>query len=185
MASSNSGPGIFEWILIGGAAWLAWNWWTSQSTAAAAPAGSSGGSSAPPCPSPGVLSNNVCTCPQPNTMINGVCTPPPTYVPPTLVQQLQVLAGASVTQLNADQWNYYLTQPSPQGLNQPSPANFTSAFFPQGRPAAGQTEQTMTAAQFVNALGLSGLGFPFRIVRGRGFGQVITMHDLRRAGGRY
>lgn len=182
---------IFTYVLLGGAAYLAWNWWTSQPAAAAPAGGSSGGSggTAPACPSPGVLTNNVCTCPAPNTMVSGVCTAPPTYVPPTLTQQLQTLAGANVTALNADQWNYYLTQPSPQGLAQPGNPNFTQIFFPSGRPPAGTSEPTMTAAQFVAAIGNPGLSgyqgykraIPVPAMYARGMGR-ITLGDLRNAG---
>jgi hypothetical protein len=184
--AQSSGPSITEILLLGGAAYLAYTWFTTPAAAAAAPAG---GTSTPPCPSPGVLTNNVCTCPAPNTMVSGVCTAPPVYVPPTLTQQLQSLAGAGVTMLNADQWNYYLTQPSPQGLAQPGSSNFTSIFFPNGRPPAGTAEQTMTAAQFVNAIGNPGLSgyqgykraIPVPPMYARGMGR-ITLGDLRNAG---
>jgi hypothetical protein len=110
---------------------------------------------------------------------------------PTLTQQLQALAGANVTALNADQWNYYLTQPSPQGLAQPGNPNFTQIFFPSGRPPAGTAEPTMTAAQFVAAIGNPGLSgyqgyvraIPVPSMYARGFGH-FTLGDFRRAGGR-
>jgi hypothetical protein len=87
-------------------------------------------------------------------------TPPPyQYNPPTLVQQLQNAAGAGVTVLNADQWQYYWmnTLKKPQ-VDQTS---FDALFFPQGRPSDPAQNPTMTANQFVAALatkGISGYG---------------------------
>lgn len=201
MANNN----ILTWLLLGGAAYVAYEWLTQPASSS----GSSGESGPPPCPAPGVLSGSICTCPapavlsgsvctcgSPNTLISGVCTAPPTYVPPSLTQQLQTLAGSGVTELNADQWNYYYSSPSPQGLAQPSPPTFSTIFFPEGRPPSGTAETTMTAAQFVNAIGnpgLSGFGnvgykrlmrvpIIFSRQRGYGFGATqFTLGDLRRA----
>ena len=164
---AQSSGGIFEWVLIGGAVYLAYQWFTTPAAVAAAPA----------------------TTPPATTPPASTATPPVAYVPPTLTQQLQALAGSNVTALNADQWNYYLTQPSPAGLAQPGNPNFTTIFFPSGRPPAGTAEPTMTADQFVAAIGNPGLSgyqgykraIPVPALYARGMGR-ITLGDLRNAG---
>lgn len=169
--AQSSGPGIMEILLLGGAAYVAYQFFTVSTVPAATTTPASGG--APPATTPPASTT----------------TPPVTYVPPTLTQQLQTLAGAGVTALNADQWNYYLTQPSPQGLAQPGNSNFTQIFFPSGRPPAGTSEPTMTAAQFVAAIGNPGLSgyqgykraIPVPAMYARGMGR-ITLGDLRNAG---
>jgi hypothetical protein len=160
-----AGSNILTYALLGGAAYLAYNYFTSQP--ATTTTTTTGGSTPPP-------------------------PPPVAYVPPIMSAQLQALAG-SATMLNADQWNYYYTSPAPQGLAQPTITNFDTIFFPNGRPADPTNNPTMTAAAFVAALGikgLSGLGYRRYIpvprlvtMRDRGFGQY-TLADLRRAGRR-
>jgi hypothetical protein len=170
MASSN----VFTWVLLGGAAYLAYNYFSTPVVAAAAPAGGS----APPTPATPVTP----TAP---------VTPPVAYVPPSLTQQLQTLAGPGVSTLDADQWNYYYSQPSPTGLGQPAVANFNSIFFPTGRPADNTQNPQMTAAQFVAAIGNPGLSgyqgykraIPVPDMWARGMGH-FTLGDFRRAGGR-
>lgn len=166
---AQSGSNFIEIALLAGAAYLAYEWFTTTSTSTTAPA----------------------------TPTTAPSSPSVAYIPPTLTQQLQTLAGAGVTLLNADQWNYYYTSAAPLGLAQPSLANFNTIFFPQGRPAAGTAEPVITAAQFVNAIGNPGLsgyrhgrGYSARIIMpvlitpsaGRGFGGgKYTLGDLRRA----
>jgi len=152
---------IFTWVLIGGAAYLAWNWWTSQPVAAAAPP--AGGTTPPATPA----------------------APTVAYVPPTQTQQLQTAAGAGVTVLNADQWSYYWNQ---LGFPSIDPTKWQNVFFPNGRPASGSAAPTMTAGAYVSALQGAGLA-GYR--RGMGAFHIpvpvvghYTLGDLRRAGGR-
>jgi hypothetical protein len=163
-----AGNNILPIILVGGAAYLAWNWWQSQPAALSVVAA---GGAVPPPVSPAPV------------------VPAVAYVPPTTAQALQAAAGAGVTQLNADQWQFYWDQLG----KTPIPATvFTTHFFPTGRPPDASQNPLMTAAQFVSSLsgaGLSGyrrgMGFviPVPIVRGRG-GVGYTMADFRRAGRR-
>jgi hypothetical protein len=163
---ANSSP-ILTYVLIGGAAYLAYQWWISQPVAAANTTTS--GSGTPP----------PATTPPPASVV---------YVPPTRAQQLQTAAGAGVTTLNADQWAYYWNQ---LGFPAVDGGAWNTAFFPSGRPPAGSPEPAMTASAYMTALGLSGykhgmgaIMIPVPLVRGRGFGNHYTLGDLRRAGGR-
>ena len=159
------------WVLLAGAAYIAYEYFFSTPAVAAA-------------------------APATGTATTTTTTPPAStvsYVPPSLTQQLQTLAGPGVTSLDADQWNYYYTSAAPQGLAQPAISNFDTIFFPNGRPSDPSQNPQMTAAQFVAALGnpgLSGLNgrgwaraIPVPAMAARGFGQ-FTLGDLRRAGGR-
>lgn len=169
MAGSSN---ILTYVLVGGAAYLAYNWFTNQSTVVAAPV------------------------PTPTPTPTGTTPPPVSYVPPVMSAQLQKLAGPGVTTLNADQWNYYYTSAPPTGLGQTGIANFDTIFFPNGRPADASNNPQMSASQFVAALGvtgLSGVGFGTRRIisvpkvylKGRGFAGVkYTLGDLRKAGRR-
>lgn len=167
MAQSN----ILTWVLLGGAAYIAYEWFMS----------------------PAVSLGDAATVPPTGTPATTPAAPTVAYVPPSLTQQLATLAGPGVTTLDADQWNYYYTSAAPQGLGQPAISNFTTLFFPNGRPSDPSQNPQMTAAQFVAALGnpgLSGLNgrgwaraIPVPAMRARGFGQ-FTLGDLRRAGGR-
>jgi hypothetical protein len=158
------------WVLLAGAAYIAYEYLFSTPAVASTPA------SIPPATTPA-------------TPVG----PAVSYVPPSLTTQLQTLAGPGVTTLDADQWNYYYTTAPPQGLGQTGPANFTIIFFPNGRPSDPSQNPQMTAAQFVAAIGnpgLSGLNgrgwaraIPVPAMQARGFGQ-FTLGDLRRAGGR-
>ena len=166
MAQSNG----LTWVLLAGAAYVAYEYLFAAP--ATVPAGASS-TTAPPSTT--------------------TTTPPVSYVPPSLTQQLQTLAGPGVTSLDADQWNYYYTTAAPQGLGQPAVSNFMTIFFPNGRPSDPSQNPQMTAAQFVAAIGnpgLSGLNgrgwaraIPVPAMAARGFGQ-FTLGDLRRAGGR-
>lgn len=172
---ASSGPNVIELALLAGAAYLAYEWLFATPAASTTPSSSSTGTTTSTTSSSSVA-----------------------YVPPTLTQQLQTLAGAGVTLLNADQWNYYYTSAPPLGLGQSTLANFNTIFFPQGRPPAGTAEPTITAAQFVAAIGNPGLsgyrasrGYSAAIkmpvvltpkIAGRGFaGGQYTLGDLRRA----
>jgi hypothetical protein len=156
---------IFTYILIGGAAYLAWSWWTSQPAAAAPASGSAGPPATPAAPSVA-------------------------YIPPTIAQQLQTAAG-SATNLDADQWAFYWNQ---IGQPATDPTKWNTTFFPHGRPANGAAAPTMTAAAYVAALqgagvsgyrrGMGAFMIPVPIVQGRGFGSQYTLGDLRKAGGR-
>lgn len=168
---AKGGGGILEYILLGGAAYLGYLWLTSPSPAAvaAAPAGGA----APPTPA-------------------APAAPSVAYVPPTPTQALQTAAGANVTSLDADQWQYYWNQ-----LGNPpiTGTDFNNLFFPQGRPSDPSLNPMMTAAQFVAALGTKGLAgykglgmvnIPIMIAPapgGRGFaGGRYSLGDLMRAG---
>jgi hypothetical protein len=160
MASNN----ILTYVLVGGAAYLAYNWWQNQQTPALVPV--------PPTPLP------PATPPQAQV-------PPTAYVPPSTVQQLQNAAGAGVTTLNADQWQFYWNQ-----IGKPAISSdiFTALFFPTGRPSDPSQAPMMTATAFASALaskGLSGGGRGYRraSLGAYGMGQY-TMADFRRAGRR-
>jgi len=160
-----AGSNIITYALLGGAAYLAYNWWQSQPGALSVVAAGSG--VPPPAPLPVV--------------------PPVAYVPPTTTQALQTAAGAGVATLNADQWQYYWNQLG----KSPIPGDtFTKLFFPTGRPPDASQNPTMTAAQFVSSLtgaGLSGYKHNGRVYipvpSVAGFGGY-TMADFRRAGRR-
>ncbi len=137
--------------LLGGAAYLAWEWWTAQTVQALAAPVISGSSTS--------------------------STPPPAYVytPPTLQQQMQTDANSNAFavngQLDAYQWAtlYNGTSPTP-----PPIPNVNAIFFPNGLPATqtpnapGMSSQglpLMSLATFLQGLqangintGLSGLG---------------------------
>ena len=163
MAGSNN---FMTYLLLGGAAYIAYEYFFSTPTVAAA------------------------TATTPATPVTPT-TPVVAYVPPTTTQQLQAAAGAGVTALNADGWSFYWAQIGQTAI---PAATFDTLFFPNGRPASSSDEPTMTAAAFVSALQGAGLAgyrrgmgayrIPVPIVRGRGFGNHYTLGDLRRAGGR-
>lgn len=163
------------WVLIAGAAYIAYEYFIAPAAATTTTG------TTPPATTTG-------TTPVTSTPAPGVA-----YVAPSLTQQLATLAGPGVTSLNADQWNYYYTSATPQGLGQSAIANFNTIFFPNGRPADSTQNPQMTAAQFVAAIGnpglsgLSGRGYtrviPVPAMMARGFGH-FTLGDLRRAGGR-
>jgi hypothetical protein len=157
------------WVLLAGAAYIAYEYLFATPAVAAAPA-------APATP----------TTP---------AAPVVAYVPPTQTQQLQTAAsGTASTQLDADQWSYYWQQ---LGLPAVDGGKWNTLFFPNGRPANGAAAPTMTAAAYVAALqgaGLAGyrargmgafmIPVPYVQHGGRGFGAHYTLGDLRRAGGR-
>jgi hypothetical protein len=164
MAGSNN---TFTYVLLAGAAYIAYNWWKSQPATTTTTTG--GGSGTPP-----------------------VTTPGTQYVPPTTLQQLQTAAGSSTAMLNADQWQVYWNN-----IGKPAISSdiFTALFFPTGRPSDPAQTPTFSASDFLSALsskGLSGyrgrgavyLPVPRVLVRGRGFGGY-SLGDFRRAGGRY
>jgi hypothetical protein len=172
MAGNSNSSNLLTYVLVGGAAYLAYNYFTSTfpwSVAAAAPATGT----APPTP----------TTP---------AAPVVAYVPPTQTQQLQTAAsGTASTQLDADQWSYYWQQ-----LNLPAVdgGKWNTLFFPSGRPPSGTAAPTMTASAYVSALQGAGLAgykrgmgqvarIPVPIFFGRGFGKY-DLGDLRKAGGR-
>lgn len=171
MANSSN---ILTYALVGGAAYLAYTYFTAPTVAAAPVPAPAGGSTPPPAQSGPVVA----------------------YVPPTQVQQLQNAAGANVTVLNADQWGYYWSN---LGLPTIDPTQWNNVFFPNGRPAGGAAAPTMTAGAYVSALqgaGLAGykrgMGSVARIPvpkfyryggEGKGFG-LYDLGDLRKAGGR-
>lgn len=169
MANSSN---ILTYALVGGAAYLAYTYFTAP-TVAAAPAGGTTPPTTPPVTGPVVA-----------------------YVPPTQVQQLQNAAGANVTVLNADQWGYYWQN---LGLPTIDATQWNNVFFPNGRPAGGAAAPTMTAAAYVSALQGAGLAgykrgmgqvaripvpkFYRQVGEGKGFG-LYDLGDLRKAGGR-
>lgn len=171
MANSSN---ILTYALVGGAAYLAYTYFTAPTVGAAPAGGTTPPSTTPPVTGPVV-----------------------SYVPPTQVQQLQTAAGGSATTvLNADQWSYYWQQ---LGLPAVDGGKWNTVFFPNGRPPAGAAAPTMTAAAYVSALqgaGLAGykrgMGQVARIPvpkfyrqggEGKGFG-LYDLGDLRKAGGR-
>lgn len=173
-----AGDNTLKYLLIGGAAYLAYEYFFA--TPAATPVTST--------PATGTTT----TSGSGTTTTSGSGST--TSAAPTTVQQLQTAAGAGVTTLNADEWSFYWTQIGKPTL---SPTQFASTFFPNGRPTDATTYPQYTASQFVTALsgaGISGLGnvgfgtrriiqVPLLLVQtGRGFGQ-FDLGDLRRAGG--
>lgn len=130
-----SGMGdILKYGLLAGAAYLIYQQFFA--TPAAAP-GATGGTPPPAPPA----------------------APPYTYVPPTLAVQLANSNSSGNANLNADQWAYYWNNTLSKAAIDPTV--FTSLFFPNGRPSNPSQSPTMTAAQFVAALGskgVSGLG---------------------------
>ena len=132
--------------LLGGAAYLAYNWWTSSSVPAPISPVATG--PAPPPPTPGV------------------------YIPPTITQQMQQAAAANTIiagqggQGSAYQWAAVWA-----GIGQPAIADVNSIFFPQGTPPAGTAYPLMSLDTFMAALqskglwnGVSGLGQAVRLI---------------------
>ena len=140
MASSSIGT-ILGLGIAGVAGYFLWNKFGQSAPAAAPPPATSGG---------GVIPSS---------------TPPPagsgvSYSQPSLAQQLASAAQGNAFlvggKMNADQWEYILTNP-PLSRSPVDPGKFNSAFFPSGRPADPASNPTMTPDQFVAALGLSGM----------------------------
>jgi len=155
MAGSSN---VLTYVLLGGAAYVAYKYFTGTTTLIPAPVATTG--TTPP-----------------------VYPAPPAASGPTALQQLQAAGGTG--NLNADEWSYYWTQIGKPALD---PVTFNAAFFPPGRPSDATQNPTMTAAAFVAALGAKGIsGFlprPVFVRGGRGFGGY-GLADFRRAGGRY
>jgi len=132
-------------VLFGGAAWYAWNWFTSSTTATAA------------------------TPATPVTPVN-----PAVYVPPTTLQQMQTAAaGNSIVVSQGGQADAYQWATLWNEIGKPTINNINGLFFPAGLPAnaaavtaAGGTLSTqglplMTLTAFLSTLssaGISGLG---------------------------
>ena len=156
MAGSSN---VLTYVLLGGAAYVAYKYFTGTTTLVPAPVASTG-----------------------TTPVVGPAVPPPATGPTTL-QKLQAAGGTGA--LNADQWSYYWSQIGKPAID---PVTFNSAFFPNGRPDDATQNPTMTADAFIAALatkGLSGLlPRPVFVSRNRGFGGY-GLADFRRAGGRY
>ncbi len=205
MAGSSN---ILSYLLLGGAAYIAYEYFFAPAVAAAPAAGAG----TPACPSPNTMIGGVCTapisCPSPNTMVNGVCTAPaPPAAPaaqpiPTAAYSstdqpwaIQMAAAASANSLNIDQWNYYfnnLANTTWSGTLSPISATQEGTMLAK-LATLGQSESSlMTMPQWywlvtAGGGGLSGLAgrrrVPVPALHARGFGH-FTLGDLRRAGGR-
>jgi hypothetical protein len=157
---------ILTYVLVGGAAYLAYTYFTAPTTVTAT-------TPVVPPPTPAAPTAPVVA-----------------YIPPTQVQQLQNAAGAGVSVLNADQWSYYWQQ---LGLPTIDGTKWSNVFFPNGRPAGGAAAPTMSAQDYISALqgaglagyqrGMGAVRIAVPIFHGRGFGKY-DLGDLRRAGGR-
>jgi len=177
MAGSSN---VLTYVLLGGAAYVAYKYFTTPVTLVPSPTTTGGGTSGGSGGSSGGGSAPVITTP-----------PAPDASKATAAQAASGfrLAGAagSANPLNADQWNYYWNQ-----LGFTPNNNFDATFFPNGRPANTANYTKYTPIQFVVAadaggMGLSGLGGlprPVFVRGGRGFGGY-GLADFRRAGGRY
>lgn len=158
---------VLTYALLGGAAYVAYNWWKSQPVTSSSSSTTSGGTT-------GGTSSTVA------------------YVPPTTLQQLNTAAGSPTAMLNADEWSYYWTTK----LGKPAidSDTFTALFFPTGRPADPSQNPTMSATAFLAAIAGKGLsGYSGRrlylpvprlgVARNRGFGGY-GIADFQRAGRR-
>jgi hypothetical protein len=153
--------------LLGGAAYLAWNWWSSLSVAAPAAAVPSTTPTTPATSLPEVAPQagttaasqiqNLITTGNPGT------TP---FIP--LSQQLQLWASANgmgITyvengntanppgQLDADHWSAIYTTVTGNTIDG---TLFDSTFFPNGRPASASSNPVYTSTQFVQMLAATG-----------------------------
>src|ERR1700733_15089658 len=151
---ANSSP-ILTYALIGGAAYLAYQWWISQPVATTTT--TTGGGTTPPVPP---------TCAAPNTVVNGVCTPPAAPVvivttpkpiptaPYSAADQswaMQMAAAANANTLDIDQWGYYfnnLAKTTWKGTRSPISADQEGAMLAT-LASLGLTESTpMTLPQW-------------------------------------
>lgn len=161
MAKESSFGEILTLALLGGAGYLAWKWWSAQTTPA--PAAAPITTPAAPAPTPGA------------------------YTPPTPQQLMQSAAGSNSIiqaqggQADAYQWAELWKDAPPSGAGQ-SPVDVGKIFFPNGMPAAGtvvtnasqQGLPLMTLSTFLSGLqangintgatGVSGLGQAPRLI---------------------
>jgi hypothetical protein len=201
MAQSGS---PLTWVLLAGAAYVAWEYFFSTPSAAAPAGGSTGGTTTPSCLAPNTLVNGVCTAPAPASPASTTITfSGPTADPATTAWLTGIAAAAgegSAPLLNADQWSYYFNQgvagsvPTTVDLAHPAVVDTNLVLSAGNISAANRSNTVMTAGQYlalVNQSGATGLSgyrgglraIPVPAMRARGFGQ-FTLGDLRRAGGR-
>lgn len=158
-------------VVLGGGAWLLYEWWQQQQTATVP---GSVPSSALPTPTPGPLGTTVSSTPAaapttPAANSAGLAS---------IRSQLQALAAAylaanpSVTGLDVDQWNYYYAQI--RGVAFPDAAGaaiLTSLGIPFTAPGRSQTisvDQYLTAAAAAGLSGYRGMGAaPYLQLRNR------------------
>lgn len=189
------------WVLIAGAAYVAYEYFlapaaatTTTTTGGGTSGGSTGGTSGG---TTGGSSGSSTTTNIPNVTLSAcggtgqpVCTPAI-----TLALLMNGVAGGSATnivKLDIDQWAYYYDQ-----MATPLSGDQVNAIIAAaGITAANRSTVTMNAAQFLalaSGIGVAGLsgyggrGYARRIavpaLAARGFGH-FTLGDLRRAGGR-
>lgn len=190
---------IFTWVLLGGAAYLAYNYFTTPAVAAApAGGGTTGGGTTGGTNTGGTNPPSGPTVPPATLSACGgtgqpACTPATTF---SLL--LNMAAGGSPTNivmLDVDQWAYYYDQLN--GVTGLSGTQVNAILAAAGITAANRSTTTMNAAQFTALLvgagvtppGMSGLGgyqgyvraIPVPAMYARGFGR-LTLGDLRNAG---
>ena len=187
-----AGNNILTYVLLGGAAYLGWNWWQSQQTAAVVPV-----PPVPPANPPAGTPPSAPAAPPPSTLAacggtgQPVCTPALTFA--LMLNALAGGSGASKKLLTLDQWSYYYN-----GLGNTTPltdAQFGAMMTAAGITAATRGTVTMDASQYTALLagigvaglsgyrGLGGRGYMRAPVGAYGMGQ-FTMADFRRAGRR-
>lgn len=118
MAKDSSFGEILTLALLGGSGYLAWKWWSSQTT-----------------PAPATTPSTTPTTP---------ATTPGAYVPPTIMQLMQTAANSNSIiqaqggQADAYQWAELWKDPPPNGAGQ-TPLDVGPIFFKSGMPAPGVT----------------------------------------------
>jgi hypothetical protein len=173
---------IVKYALIAVGGYLVWVYVLeplfNQTTAAAGTAPATGTAA-----TTGTTGTSTATVPIPVTIPAQATVPSPIItsnsgpgIPQShMAAQLQAANTTGSLTLNADQWNFYWNQ---LGLPAVPNAIFTSAFFPNGRPANAVNNPTMTAGSFYTALanagmtGLSGVGDILMVPQNAGMGNV-------------
>jgi len=205
MAGSSN---VLTYVLLGGAAYVAYNWWKSQ------PAAGTTGSTSTPTIGAAVMdaadlaayvkaqraagatdtqiqaalnamaaAQVLCISPSVWNTATGTCKQQ-TASPQTLAQQLNAAAGSGAQfGLNIDEWLYYYNQ-----LPGRTPVTGAQADSMISKAGVDRTKP-QSVDYFVgmlNSIGLSGFGgyLPRPVFMSRGFGGY-GLADFRRAGGRY
>lgn len=192
---------ILEYLLLGGAAYLAYSYFTAPSTAVAAaappaspPAGGTTGTTSTTTSTGGTSTTSSTPA---TTQFSGPADLTPSGIALTLQLANQTATPSSPPQYNIDQWSALYAQATGTPI---TGAQITSMLAAANASGANRSYVLMSPGQYVQLLanaggvtGLSGVGYRRRIsapvvlvpARGKGFGGY-TLGDLRCAaqGGR-
>lgn len=177
MANSNS---LFTVALVGGAAYLLYNWWTSQPAATTTTGGGTtgggttgGGTTGGGTPTPPATPATTQYTGAADLLANGIAL--------TIKLAQMTATPSSPPQLNIDQWNYYYAQ-IPDAT--PITGDQLNAMLAKaGATGANRSYVLMSPGQYVGLLQSSGVPGLSGYLRNGGFG-YYGLADLRRAGRR-